>query len=125
MGVVGAWSAWQRVFASDRAARRARSWCAATTSSRRARCASWPSPAVGENILTLDLEALARLRSSPWVADATVTPRAAVTVRRRDPERVPLALAELDRLYLVDEDGDVIDVYGPRTGAFDLPIVAA
>jgi hypothetical protein len=38
-------------------------------------------------------------------------------------ERVPLALAELDRLYLMDADGGLIDIYGPRTGAFDLPIV--
>ena len=26
-------------------------------------------------------------------------------------------------LYLMDEDGGLIDIYGPRTGAFDLPIV--
>ena len=29
---------------------------------------------------------------------------------------MPLALAELDRLYLMDEDGGLIDIYGPRTG---------
>ena len=36
---------------------------------------------------------------------------------------MPLALAEVDRLYLMDADGGLIDIYGPRTGAFDLPIV--
>ena len=81
-------------------------------------------PAVGENILALDIEALkARLRASPWVADATVTRALPDTVRVEIRERVPLALAELDRLYLMDEDGGLIDIYGPRTGAFDLPIV--
>jgi Cell division protein FtsQ len=38
-------------------------------------------------------------------------------------ERVPLALAEMDRLYLMDGDGALIDIYGPRTAGFDLPIV--
>jgi hypothetical protein len=82
------------------------------------------SPVVGESILALDIEALkGRLRSSPWVADATVTRALPDTVRVEIHERVPLALAELDRLYLMDEDGGLIDIYGPRTGAFDLPIV--
>ena len=38
-------------------------------------------------------------------------------------ERVPLALAEVERLYLMDKDGGLIDLYGPRTASFDLPIV--
>ena len=81
-------------------------------------------PAVGENILSLDLAALkARLRSSPWVADATVTRTLPNTVRVEVQERVPLALAEIDRLYLMDGDGALVDIYGPRTGVFDLPIV--
>jgi cell division protein FtsQ len=81
-------------------------------------------PAVGENILNLDIESLkARLRSSPWVADATVTRTLPDTLRVEVRERVPLALAELERLYLMDGDGALIDIYGPRTAAFDLPIV--
>lgn len=81
-------------------------------------------PAVGENILNLDIEALkSRLRASPWVADATVTRTLPDTLRVVVRERVPLALAELERLYLMDGDGALIDVYGPRTAAFDLPIV--
>ena len=81
-------------------------------------------PAVGENILNLDIDSLkARLRTSPWVADATVTRTLPDTLRVEVRERVPLALAELERLYLMDGDGGLIDIYGPRTAAFDLPIV--
>jgi cell division protein FtsQ len=81
-------------------------------------------PAVGENILGLDIEALkARLRASPWVADATVSRTLPDTLKVVIHERVPLALAEMDRLYLMDADGGLIDIYGPRTAAFDLPIV--
>ena len=81
-------------------------------------------PAVGENILSLDIEDLkARLRSSPWVADATVTRTLPNIVRVEIRERIPLALAEVDRLYLMDGEGALVDIYGPRTGVFDLPIV--
>lgn len=81
-------------------------------------------PAVGENILGLDIEALkSRLRSSPWVAEAMVARTLPDTLRVEIRERVPLALAELDRLYLMDGDGSLIEMYGPRTAGFDLPIV--
>jgi cell division protein FtsQ len=81
-------------------------------------------PAVGENILGLDISALkARLRASPWVEDATVTRTLPDTLRVEVHERAPLALAEVERLYLMDEDGVLIDMYGPRTAGFDLPIV--
>jgi cell division protein FtsQ len=81
-------------------------------------------PAMGENILTLDIEALkARLRSSPWVADAAVGRSLPDTLKVDIQERVPLALAEVERLYLMDRDGGLIDLYGPRTATFDLPIV--
>jgi cell division protein FtsQ len=81
-------------------------------------------PAVGENILMLDLDALkARLRASPWVADATVRRTLPDTLQVEIQERVPLALAEVERLYLMDGDGTLIDIYGPRTAVFDLPIV--
>ena len=81
-------------------------------------------PALGENILTLDLEALkARLRASPWVADATVRRTLPDTLHVEIAERVPLALAEVERLYLMDGDGTLIDIDGPRTAPFDLPIV--
>jgi len=81
-------------------------------------------PAVGENILGLNIDALkARLRASPWVADATVSRTLPDTLRVAIRERVPVALAEVDRLYLMDAEGGLIDIHGPRTAAFDLPIV--
>jgi cell division protein FtsQ len=81
-------------------------------------------PAVGENILSLNIEALkTRLRASPWVADAVVGRTLPDTLKVEIKERVPLALAEMDRLYLMDGDGGLIDIFGPRTAAFDLPIV--
>jgi len=80
--------------------------------------------AVGDNILGLDIEALkARLRSSPWVADAAISRALPDTLRVEIRERAPLALAEADQLQLMDEDGTLIEPYGPRTAAFDLPIV--
>lgn len=81
-------------------------------------------PAVGENILGLDIDELkTRLRASPWVADATVSRTLPDTLRVEVHERAPLALAEVERLYLMDADGVLIDMYGPRTAGFDLPIV--
>jgi len=123
LAVVGAWTAWQRVFASERL-RVGKLEVRGSHFLSEGEVRELASPTVGENILALDIEALkARLRASPWVADATVTRALPDTVRVEIHERVPLALAELDRLYLMDADGGLIDVYGPRTGAFDLPIV--
>jgi cell division protein FtsQ len=80
--------------------------------------------AVGGNILGLDIEALkSRLRSSPWVADAAIARALPDTLRVEIKERAPLALAEAEQLQLMDEDGTLIEPYGPRTSAFDLPIV--
>jgi cell division protein FtsQ len=123
LAVVGAWTAWQKVFASDRL-RVGRLEVRGSHFLSEGEVRELVGAAVGESILALDIEALkAHLRSSPWVADATVTRALPDTVRVEIRERVPLALAELDRLYLMDEDGGLIDIYGPRTGAFDLPIV--
>jgi cell division protein FtsQ len=81
-------------------------------------------PAVGENILGLDIDDLKkRLRASPWVADATVQRSLPDTLRVEIDERAPVALAEIDRLYLMDGNGALIELYGPRTAAFDLPVV--
>src|SRR5262249_24697123 len=81
-------------------------------------------PAVGENILNLDIEALkGRLRASPWAAAPTVAGPLPDILGGETDERVPRARAEMDRLYLMDADGALIDIYGPRTAGFDLPIV--
>ena len=81
-------------------------------------------PAVGENILSLDIDGLKkRLRDSPWVADAAVQRTLPDTLRVEIDERAPVALAEIDQLYLMDEHGTLIELYGPRTAGFDLPVV--
>ncbi len=81
-------------------------------------------PAVGTNILCLDIERLkGRLAASPWVATARVRRSLPDTLTVEIQERMPLALAELDRLYLMDSGGVLIDIYGPRTAGFDLPVV--
>jgi cell division protein FtsQ len=81
-------------------------------------------PAVGENILSLNIEDLKkRLRASPWVADAAVQRTLPDTLRVEIVERTPVALAEIDRLYLMDDTGTLIELYGPRTAGFDLPVV--
>jgi cell division septal protein FtsQ len=81
-------------------------------------------PAVGENILSLDINALKqRLRASPWVEGANVQRSLPDTIRVDIEERQPVALAEIDRLYLMDAGGSLIEMYGPRTASFDLPIV--
>jgi cell division protein FtsQ len=119
----GAWTAWQQVFASERL-RVGKLQVSGSHFLSEGEVRELIGPAVGESILTLDIEALkARLRASPWVADATVSRTLPDTLRVEIQERVPLALAELDRLYLMDADGGLIEIYGPRTGAFDLPIV--
>jgi cell division protein FtsQ len=120
---VGAWTGYQRVLASERL-RVERVEVRGSHFLSEGEVRELLGPAVGENILSLDLPALkARLRASPWVADATVTRTLPNTVRVEVHERVPLALAEIDRLYLMDGDGALVDIYGPRTGVFDLPIV--
>lgn len=81
-------------------------------------------PAVGENILSLDIDTIkGRLRASPWVADATVRRALPDTLQVDVRERVPVALAEADGLYLMDGEGVLIELYGPKTAGFDLPIV--
>lgn len=118
-----AWAAWWRVATSERL-RVQRVEVSGSHFLSEGEVRELLGPAVGEHILSLDIEALgARLRSSPWVEDATVTRALPDLLRVQVRERVPLALAEVDRLYLMDSEGDLVDIYGPRTGVFDLPIV--
>ncbi len=121
--VSGLWAGYSRVMASERL-RVAKVDVRGSRFLSEGEVRELLGPAVGENILNLDIDSLkSRLRSSPWVADATVTRTLPDTLRVEVRERVPLALAELERLYLMDGDGGLIDIYGPRTAAFDLPIV--
>ncbi len=81
-------------------------------------------PAVGENLLAVEIDRLReRVAASPWVARASVSRSLPNTILVEIKERAPLALAELDKLYLMDATGALIDMYGPQTASFDLPIV--
>jgi cell division septal protein FtsQ len=79
----------------------------------------------GENSLRADLDAWRRrLLASPWVRDATLRRSLPSTVEVTISERAPMAIARLERsLYLIDDRGAVIDVYGPQYADLDLPIV--
>lgn len=79
----------------------------------------------GESIVWADLEAWRqRLLASPWVRDAELRRHLPSTVEVTMSERAPIAIARLhDALYLVDEQGVVIDLYGPHYADLDLPIV--
>jgi cell division septal protein FtsQ len=61
---------------------------------------------------------------SPWVAGVTLARVLPATVSVSIVERSPLAVARLgQQLYLVDDQGVIIDEFGPEYREFDLPIV--
>jgi cell division protein FtsQ len=123
VGIFGLWVGYGRVMASDRL-RVSRVDVSGAHFLSEGEVRELLGPAVGRNLLTLDLVGLQkRLRASPWVADAVVRRTLPDTLQVEVRERVPLALAEMDRLYLMDSEGALIDLYGPRTAGFDLPIV--
>jgi cell division septal protein FtsQ len=79
----------------------------------------------GTNILTADLgHWRARLLESPWVAEVSLRRVLPATVDVYVSERQAFGLGRAgDTLYLVAVDGTVLDEFGPRYAAFDLPIV--
>jgi cell division septal protein FtsQ len=79
----------------------------------------------GVNILRVDLEAYrARVRQSPWVADAMLWRVLPSTIEVRVVERVPEVLARIgQQLFLMDAAGVLIAEFGPSFGDLDLPIV--
>ena len=81
-------------------------------------------PAMGGNLIGADLEGLrANLAASPWVGGAIVRRKLPDTLLVDVTERFPIALAETDQLYVMDSSGELIDLLGPRTAGFDLPII--
>lgn len=81
-------------------------------------------PAIGANLLSANLDRLrANLAASPWVGGAVVRRRLPDTLLVVVTERLPIALAETDRVYVMDASGELIDLLGPRTAGFDLPII--
>lgn len=79
----------------------------------------------GRNIVTTPLETWRqRLLASPWVRDASLRRALPSTIEIRIAERLPMAVARSgDRLLIIDDQGTVVDEFGPRYGALDLPIV--
>jgi cell division protein FtsQ len=79
----------------------------------------------GQHILRADLDHWReRLVASPWVGTAELRRRLPATIEVAVTERHALGIGRLDdRLYLLDEQGEVIDDYGPNYADLDLPIV--
>jgi cell division protein FtsQ len=79
----------------------------------------------GTSILRVDLDAFRqRLIESPWVADVALRRVLPSTIEIFVSERRPVGLCRLGQeLYLVDDTGVVIDLFGPQYAEFDLPII--
>ncbi|MBK5255905.1 MAG: FtsQ-type POTRA domain-containing protein [Vicinamibacteria bacterium] len=81
-------------------------------------------PAMGSNLISADLEGLrSNLAASPWVGGAVVRRKLPDTLLVDVTERFPIALAEAEQLYVMDASGELIDLLGPRTASFDLPVI--
>ena len=83
------------------------------------------TPMRGENLMWSDLDRWReRLLQSRWLKDAALRRSLPSSVDVTLSERVPIALARLNKqLYLVDDEGTVIDEYGPDYADLDLPVV--
>ena len=79
----------------------------------------------GRNMLLIDLDGWrSRLLASPWVADAAIRRVLPGTVDVFIAERQPIGIGRLgDVLYLIDEQGGVIDEFGPNHAELDLPVI--
>jgi len=79
----------------------------------------------GQHLIRTDLDQWRRrVEGSPWVRQAALRRVLPSTVEVVVQERTPMAIGRLKGdLYLVDEQGVVIDEYGPNYAQFDLPIV--
>jgi cell division protein FtsQ len=79
----------------------------------------------GENIVWTDLDLWRRrLLATPWVRAAELRRSLPSTVDVAIAERQPMGIARLSgEMYLVDDNGIVIDQYGARYADLDLPII--
>jgi len=79
----------------------------------------------GESLLWTDLNHWrARLLASPWVREAALRRSLPSTVEVVIWERQPIGIGRVgDDMYLVDEQGGIIDGYGPQYADLDLPII--
>ena len=79
----------------------------------------------GTSMVTADLESWRqKLLDAPWVAEATIRRVFPGTVAVAISEREPLGIGRIQgALYLIDQEGAVIDEFGPKYAEFDLPII--
>ena len=79
----------------------------------------------GHNMMTADLDAWrTKLLASPWVGDAALRRVLPGTIAVAIGERQPMGIARLrGDLYLVDEEGIIVDQFGPNYAELDLPII--
>jgi cell division protein FtsQ len=76
-------------------------------------------------MVTTDLESWRqKLLDSPWVADVAIRRVLPGTVTVVISERTPMGIGRVrDSLYLIDQEGAIIDEYGPNYAELDLPII--
>lgn len=79
----------------------------------------------GNSMVTADLDAWrSKLLTSPWVGDAALRRVLPGTIAVAIIERQPMGIARLrGDLYLVDEEGVIVDQFGPNYAELDLPII--
>jgi cell division protein FtsQ len=79
----------------------------------------------GESLVWTDLDVWRkRLMASPWVRDAALRRSLPSTVEVVVAERQPIGIGRIrSEMYLVDERGVIIDLYGPQYADLDLPII--
>ena len=79
----------------------------------------------GTSMVTADLESWRqKLLDAPWVADASIRRVFPRTVAVVISEREPLGIGRIQNaLYLLDQEGAVIDEFGPKYAEFDLPYI--
>jgi len=79
----------------------------------------------GSSMVTADLENWRqKLLDAPWVADASIRRVFPRTVAVVISEREPLGIGRIQNaLYLLDQEGTVIDEFGPKYAEFDLPFI--
>jgi cell division protein FtsQ len=78
---------------------------------------------IGMNILTINLkEASKRIEQHPWIENALLKRKLPQKIFISITERDPIAIINLDRLYLIDKQGVIFKEIGPED-ALDVPIL--
>jgi len=78
---------------------------------------------IGGNILDIGLKDVSdRIEQHPWVEKVLVKRRLPLTIIINITEKTPVAIINLDRLYLVDKNGVIFKEVGPED-LFDIPVL--